>query len=124
MSNLLSSLAGNLAEGLYNNKCQDYKSYLEHIKVKDKCVECNKNHKKYFNEDLIKKFPNTYKFCNGKINKFCLMLRKSVYPYKYMDSCKKFNGTSLLDKKEFCSSLNIENIRDADYSTLKNMAKL
>ena len=42
--------------------------------------------KKHFNKDLIKRFANTYKFCDGDIKKYCLMLRKSVYPYEYMDS--------------------------------------
>ena len=40
-----------------------------------KCLESNKNHKKYFNKDLIERYANTYKFCNGDINKFYLMLR-------------------------------------------------
>ena len=31
---------------------------------------------------LIKKFPNTYKFSNGDLNKFTLLLRKGVYPYE------------------------------------------
>ena len=42
--------------------------------------------KKNFNEELIERFPNTYKFCNGDLNKFILLLRKGVYPYEYMDS--------------------------------------
>ena len=36
--------------------------------------------------ELIKKFPNTYKFCNRDHNKFALLLRKGMYPYEYMDS--------------------------------------
>ena len=33
-----------------------------------------------FDEDLAKRFVNTYTFCDDAINKFCLMLRKGVYP--------------------------------------------
>ena len=31
---------------------------------------------------LIKKFPNTYQFCNKDLNKLELLLRKGVYPYQ------------------------------------------
>ena len=51
--------------------------------------------------ELIKKFSNTYRFCNNGLNKFVLLLRKGVYPYEYMDSGKRFHGTSLPDKKSF-----------------------
>ena len=40
---------------------------------------------------LVKKFANTYQFCNGDLNKFVLLLRKGVYPYEYMDSWERFN---------------------------------
>ena len=45
-----------------------------------------------------KKFTNTYKFCDGDINKFCLMLKKGAYSYEYMDSWQKFNKTSLQER--------------------------
>ena len=48
--------------------------------------ECKKYYKKDFNKDLIKRFTSIYEFCNRDINKFILLLRKGVYPYKYMDS--------------------------------------
>ena len=48
----------------------------------DNLSEINK--KESVNE-LIEKFPNTYRFCNGDLNKFSLLLRKGVYPYEYMD---------------------------------------
>ena len=35
---------------------------------------------------LIKKFSNTYEFCNGDINKFISLMRKGVYSYEYTDS--------------------------------------
>ena len=36
-------------------------------------------------------------------NKFISLLRKDVYPYKYMDDSEKFNETSLPKKKDFYS---------------------
>ena len=33
-----------------------------------RCFECKNNDKKDFNKDLIKRFSNTYEFCNGDIN--------------------------------------------------------
>ena len=44
-------------------------------------------------------------FPNHGNNKFILLLRKSVYPYKYMADCKKFNETSLPEKEDFYSHL-------------------
>ena len=41
--------------------------------------ECKERQLKPIN-GLIKKFSNTYEFCNGDINKFILLLRKGVYP--------------------------------------------
>ena len=60
-------------------------------------------------------FSNTYNFCSGDINKFILLLRKGVYPYKYMDSFERFFETSLPDKDAFYSNLNMESITDIDY---------
>ena len=40
------------------------------------------------------------------------MLRKSVYPYEYMDNWERFNETSLSSKESFYSNLNMENIED------------
>ena len=37
-------------------------------------------------DELIKKFSNTYQLCNKDLNKFALLLRKGVYPYEYMGS--------------------------------------
>ena len=67
-------------------------------------------------DDLIKKFPITYKFCDGNLNKFVLLLRKGVYPYEYMDSWERFNETLLPPKKAFYSELNLEDISDKDDS--------
>ena len=41
-------------------------------------------------DSLIEKFYNTYQLCNKGLNKLALLLRKGAYPYKYMDSWKRF----------------------------------
>ena len=64
---------------------------------------------------LIKRFYNTYQLSDNDINKFKLLLRKGVYPYEYMDSCKRFNETELPSKDKFYSGLNLEDISDDDY---------
>ena len=95
MQSKLSGLVGNLPQ--INNK--DCKKCMERNKIKSecefialnnnrlkyKCKKCNDISSKSINK-LIKKFPRTYKFCNGNLNKFVLLLRKGVYPYEYMDS--------------------------------------
>ena len=51
------------------------------------------------------------------------MLRKDVYPYKYMDSWEKFNENSLPIKEDFYSDLNMEDIEDIDYRHGNNVFK-
>ena len=80
-----------------------------------KCKKCNNKSYESINR-LIKKFPNTYRFCNGNVNKFALLLRKGVYPYEYMNNWEKFNETSLPDEKAFYSELNKEGITNEDYA--------
>ena len=86
----------------------------------DKVSEINK---KISQAELIKKFPNTYQFCNNDLNKLTLLLRKGVYPYEYMDSWKKFDEISILDKKAFYSELNKEGISDEDHAHYKKVFK-
>ena len=45
-----------------------------------------KNYDKRFNKELMKRFANTYNFCDNDLNKFILLLRKGVYPYECMDN--------------------------------------
>ena len=129
MSSSLSKLVDNLSEGIHNNKCLDCNSCLDYIQITKneklllKCFNCNMYYKKKFKKELIKKFKNTYSFCNNDLNKFILLLRKGVYPYEYMDSWERFNETSLLSKKDFYSNLNIENIDDIDYRHDNNVFK-
>ena len=113
-SSSLSSFVDNLSERLYNYKCDDCHSYLNYIKKTKsnnklffKCFDCKKNDKKDFNKDLIKRFENTYEFCDRDINKFILLSRKGVYPGEYMDSWERFDEELLPDIEAFYSSLNM-----------------
>ena len=51
------------------------------------------------------------------------MLRKSVYPYEYMDDWETFDETSLPEKEDFYSNLNMKDIIDADYAHRKSVFK-
>ena len=123
MPSRLSNLVDNLSE--INKDC---KTSMERKNIKVECEfiglknnrsnyrwkECNGISAKSVN-DLIEKFPRMYKFCNGNLNKFVMLLRKGVYPYEYMDSWERFNETSLPPKKDFYSELTLEDISDKDY---------
>ena len=128
MSNSLSIFVDNLSEGLHNKQCIKCNSFLEYLSIDDKkltckCIDCNKNYKLHVDKDLIKRFANTYEFCNKDIYKFSLSLRKGNYPYKYMDSWEIFEKKSLSDKKEFYSSLNMEDITDVECKPAKKVWK-
>ena len=122
MPSKLSDLVDNLSE-INNKDCKtcierkNIKSECEFIGLKNnrlnyRCKECNGTSTTSINE-LIEKFPNTYQFCNGDLNKFVLMLRKGVYPYEYMD---RFSETSLPPEKYFYSKLTLEDISDKYYA--------
>ena len=120
MSASLSDHVDNLSNGSHNNKCTNCKSGLAYMIAKDdilifRCFKCKINYKIDFDKELINKFPSIYDFFEGGINKFILLLRKGVYPYEYMDSWNRFSETSLPDKKDFYSRLNMKNITDIEY---------
>ena len=128
MSTSLSRLVDNLLEGLHNNRCVECKSCLGYMKNENeklifRCFSCKINYEKDFNKELIKRFGNTYNFCDKDLNKFILLLRKGFYPYEYMDSWERFDETSLPDKESFYSNLNMENIDDIDYRHGNNVFK-
>ena len=56
-------------------------------------------------------------------NKFILFLWKGIYPYEYLDDCEKFNDTWLPEKEDFYSSLNVEDITDADHTHTKRVCE-
>ena len=126
MFSSLLGLVDELAEGLYKEKCKNSKSNLEDVTVSDgslilKYQDWNKNYKKEFDEDLVKRLQNTYKFCDRNINKFFLLLQKGIDPYEHMDSWQRFSGTSLPNKEEFYDNLAMENIIDADYKHVEGV---
>ena len=110
-------------------KCKDCHCFLEHEKkikenlIKYKCKSCNKEYSNKIDEELKKRFKNTFKFSNNVIDKFMLLLKKGVYPYEYMDNWENVNETSLLWKEEFYSNLNMEDITDSDYMQAKRICK-
>ena len=88
--------------------------------IQYKCLSSNKAYSNKPDEKLKKRFKNTFKFSDNDINKFILLLRKGVYPYDYMGNWEKFNGKTLPEKEEFYTSLNMEDITDADYMHAKS----
>ena len=50
-----------------------------------------------------------------------LVLRKSFYPYNYMDSFEKFKERQLPPKEAFYNRLKEEHISDDDYEHVKNV---
>ena len=128
MASSLSNLVNNLGEVIHQIKFRDCNCFLEYESVKDnlikyKCLTCNKDYSINADEKLKKTFKNTFKFSNNDINKFIFLLRKGVYSYKYMDEWEKFNETTLLEKEEFCSKLNMADNTDADYMSAKRVYK-
>ena len=126
MSTSLSEIVDNIS-GIFNSiEC---KSCIEKIKINSeccfvdlknnrfiyKCKECKEEWKRPINE-LIEKFLSIYQFCNGNLNKFVLLLRKSVYLYKCMHSWEKFDETTLPPKEAFYSNLDLKDISNKNYA--------
>ena len=100
----------------------EYKSVKDNL-IKYKCLSCNKDYSNNSDEELKKRFKNTYKFSNNDINKFILLFRKGVYHYENMDEWEKIYETTLPEKEEFYSNINMEDITDADYMHAKRVCK-
>ena len=112
----------------YGIKCKFCDCFLEYTNFKDdlieyKCSCCNKNYQHKFNEKLMERFYNTYKFSDNNNNKFISLFRKGVYSNKCMDDWEKFNETLLIEKEDIYSHLNMEDITDADYKHGQRVCK-
>ena len=115
MSSSLPKLVDNLSKGIHNNKCVDCNSCLDYIKIKNeklllKCFNCNTYSKKKFNKDLIKKLETH--------TVFVIMILINLYYCK-----EKGNETSLPNKEDFYSNLNMEDINGIDYIHANNVFK-
>ena len=77
-------------------------------------MNCDKYCYAEFDEKSNIKFENTYKFCNGGLNKFVLLLQKVVYPNEYKGSLVKFNETLFTTTGNVSCSLNLESISKSD----------
>ena len=53
-----------------------------------------------------------------------MLLRKVVDLYEYMDEWEKFSESSLPEKDDFYSNLNMENNTDADYNHGKRVCNV
>ena len=84
-------------------------------------IYCDKDYSNKIDEELTKRFKNTFKFSSNDINKFILLLRKGGYPHEDMDEWEQFNETSFPKEQEFYSNLNMEDITDADYMHAKRV---
>ena len=71
-----------------------------------KCNECKGSYTKVANES-IKDFPTLYKFYNRDLNKFFLLLKKGIYPYKYIGSWERFDENTIPPKETFYSESNL-----------------
>ena len=112
MATSLSNPVSNLIEAIHKNRCKYCDCFHEYESIKDNSIKykylfCNENYSNKLNEEIKKRFTNTYKFSNNDINKFILLLRKGIYP----------------KKEQFCSNLNMEDITDADYMHAERACK-
>ena len=69
----------------------------------------------------LEAFYQHMQFSNN-INKFMLLLWKSVYPYEYMDDWEKFTET-LSEKEHLYIRVNKGDITDAIYTPAKRVCK-
>ena len=113
------NLVDNLTEGIHKIKFKDCNCFLEYQSVQENLIKykclCKKDVSNKLGEKFKKRFKNTFKLSNNDINKIIFLLGKGVYPYKYMDKWEKFNETSLAEKEEYYSQLNMEDITDVYY---------
>ena len=98
MATSLSKLVDNLTDNIHNDKCIKCKSNLcsaraINEKLIFKCIDCKKEYEKEFNNELIERFANTYKFCDNDLDKF-IMLLETVFTHMNI----LMNGINLMKK--------------------------
>ena len=128
MATSLSKLVDNSTDNIHNDKCIKCKSNLCFVRAINeklifKCIDCEREYEKDFNNELIERFANTYKFCDNDLDKFITSLRKGVYSYEYIDEWDKFNEKVLPGKESFYSNLTLENVSETDHAHANNVIK-
>ena len=92
--------------------------FVEYFKddlIECKCFSFNKNCHHKFGEKLKERFFNTCIFSNND-NTFILFFGKGVYLYEHTDDWERSNETSLPEKEDSHSHLNMEDITDAAHA--------
>ena len=131
MTSSMSNFVNKFIEGILKIKCKywhDNKKrdtyviklkncewFLEYANCKNDSIKykylcCNNNYLKMFDEKFKKQIFNTYKFFKHDFNKFILLPWEEFYPYEYMDGCKNFNETVLLER--LCKDFEIEDLEE------------
>ena len=100
--------------------------FFEYESVKDNLINyerlaCNKSYSNKLGRELKHNSRIYVSFSNNKINECILLLRRGAYPYECMNDWEKVNEKLLLEKEEFYSNLNIENIINSDYNHAKRI---
>ena len=96
---------------------------VKHYLILYKCLCCNTNYQRNFDEKFKRWFANTYNFSNHYTNKFILLLQKGVYALEYMNDWDQLNETKLTGKEDIYSQLKMEDIIDGDYTHAKRVCK-
>ena len=53
-----------------------------------------------------------------------MLLRKFIYPYKYIDSCETFDENTIPPREAYITKLNLENIAGKDYEHVEKVWEL
>ena len=94
MASSLSNLVDNLTERIHKIKFKGCDCFLEYDSVKDnfikyKCLSCNKDYSNKLDEEIKKRFKNTFKFSSNG-NKQINFDNKQIDPYNHRRfSCGK-----------------------------------
>ena len=125
MASSLGSLTSNLVggSGMVCNECGgscEFTHVNEDYVAHGKCRNCYLGHSKHqLTVDSI--FDDLRD--NHTDEQFRLLLRKGVYPYKYISSWDNFEETKLPPKEAFHSKLNMNNTGDHDYEHTQKVWK-
>ena len=119
MASSLDILASNLC-GTSRIQCDKCKGNMELINISDDyiaslgCERCRTKKTKNLGEEVLKNFFNHTSRIWGCGEKFCLMIRKGVHPYEYMNGWEKFEQAGLPPKDAFYSRIYMKGISDQD----------